>query len=366
MSLLTRYIGWQLLFTTLSVITVLTCIVWLAQSIKFVELVASKGVTIQLFLELIFFLLPNLIIVVIPIAVLTAVIFIYNKLITDHELIILQSSGFSRWQIAKPALLVALLFTGIMYAFNLYVVPVSSRNFKDLEHSIKEAKNINILRPGQFNSLGDYTVYLREKLPNNEFKGALIYDMKKPSAPVTHMAEFGKIVEDGNSSRLFLVNGNTQKRDPKTGEPSVLYFDQYTLEAKGKSKKKRKIKPHELFIGELLHPADHITKDTKRLLYISEGHQRLISPLYCIVFTLLALCALILVPYSRRGRIKQIVGVAIGACIFYVLSLVLLNMRKHINISIIILYSCIGVMITTGLFLLSNFRFGKSGEASRV
>lgn len=363
MSLLTRYIGRQLLFTALSVITVLTCVVWLAQSIKFVELVANKGVSLQHFLELIFFLLPNLIIIVIPIAVLTAVLFIYNKLITDHELIVLQSSGFSRWQLAKPALLVALFFTAIMYGFNLYVLPISSQNFRDLEHAIKNAKSIHVLRAGQFNSVGKYTVYLREKLSNNDFMGALIYDMKEPDNPVTHMAEYGTIMDDGDSSRLFLVNGNTQRKDPKTGKINVLYFDQYTLETAGSKKDRvRKIKPHELFLSELLEPDPEVIKGAKLNFYYSEAHQRIISPFYCVVFTIFALSMLILTPYNRRGRSKQVVAVALMSCAFYVISLVLLNMQKSLGLSVAILYTLVGAVILIGLYLFSDMRLFASGR----
>ncbi len=81
----------------------------------------------------------------------------------------------------------------------------------------------SILQAGQFNSLGDYTIYIREKFPNNEIKGALIYDVHDPEKPVTYMAEYGVILEGGDSSRLILFNGNTQEKDPKTGRPNILY-----------------------------------------------------------------------------------------------------------------------------------------------
>lgn len=353
---LTLYIGRQVLFATLSVIAVLTCIVWLAQSLRFIELVASKGVTISVFMQMIFFLLPNLVVIVIPIAVLTAILFIYNKLITDHELLVMQSSGFSYWQLAKPGLLVATLFTGVMYIFNLYVLPVSSQNFRELEWSLKQSKNINILQPGKFNVLGKYTIYIRKKYPNNEVKGVLIYDIHDPAKPVTHMAEYGVSIDEGDVSRLILFNGSTQERDSTTGRPNILYFDQYTLETKGSQKaKKRKVKAQEFFVPDLLNPKDPKLKTRVKLNMIAEGHQRLISPLYCIIFSIIALSALMLFPYSRRGRQKQIIGSAILVCSFYVVSLLLLNMLKSLTFAISALYGIVFLFIIGGLWALSPF-----------
>ncbi len=351
---LTLYIGRQVLFATLSVIAVLTCIVWLAQSLKFIELVARKGITIDVFVQMVFFLLPNLVVIVIPIAVLTAILFIYNKLINDHELLVMQSSGFSYWQLAKPGLLVAVLFTAVMYIFNLYVLPVSSQNFRELEWSLKQSKSINILQPGRFNVLGKYTIYIRKKYPNNEVKGVLIYDIHDPAKPVTHMAEYGVSIDEGDVSRLILFNGSTQEKDSSTGRPNILYFDQYTLETKGSQKsKKRKVKAQEFFLPGLLNPKNPKLKERIKLNMIAEGHQRLISPLYCIVFSIIALIALMLFPYSRRGRQKQIISAAILVCAFYVMTLLLLNMLKSLTIALSALYGIVFLFIIVGLWILS-------------
>src|SRR5580692_8090889 len=115
MNYLTRYIFGQLFFTVLVTALMLTCIMWLAQSLRYIDFVANKGAPVFLFCEMIFYLLPNLVVIVAPIAVLIGVLFVYNKLIADHELIVMQASGLGPWQLAKPAVLVAGLVTVFLY-----------------------------------------------------------------------------------------------------------------------------------------------------------------------------------------------------------------------------------------------------------
>src|SRR5438477_12305443 len=109
MTYLTRYIFGQLFFTVLLTTLMLTCIMWLAQSLRYIDFIANKGAPILLFCEMLLYLLPNLVVIVAPIAVLMGVLFVYNKLIADHELIVMQASGMGHWQLAKPAILISLI-----------------------------------------------------------------------------------------------------------------------------------------------------------------------------------------------------------------------------------------------------------------
>ena len=138
MKRLTRYIFSQLFFTVLAAIILLTCIMWLAQSLRYIDFIANKGVPILLFLEMILYLLPNLIVIVVPIAVLIGVLFIYNKLITDHELVVMQASGMSYWQLAKPVIAIGILFTFILYLFTFFFLPFSFRKYRDISLTLRE------------------------------------------------------------------------------------------------------------------------------------------------------------------------------------------------------------------------------------
>ena len=86
---LTRYILKQLVVGMVLVTSGLTILLWLSQSLRFIDLIVNKGVSATLFLRLTSMLLPGFLMVVLPIAIFTVVLFVYNKLAGDRELAVM-------------------------------------------------------------------------------------------------------------------------------------------------------------------------------------------------------------------------------------------------------------------------------------
>lgn len=79
-------------------------ILWLTQSLRFVELVTNKGLPLSLFIKMTSCLMPRLFSLLSPISVFVAVLFVYNRMLSDRELVVMQSAGISPWQNARPAI----------------------------------------------------------------------------------------------------------------------------------------------------------------------------------------------------------------------------------------------------------------------
>jgi lipopolysaccharide export system permease protein len=344
---LSRYIFGQLFFTVLAVTLVLTSIMWLAQSLRYIDFIANKGVPFLLFFEMLLYLVPNLVVIVVPIAVLVGVLFIYNKLITDHELVVMQASGLGYWQLAKPAILISLLFTFFIYFLTLYFLPFSFRNYRDITVSLREKSLNSLVQVGQFNPFGKYTIYARSQDSQGNFLGILIYDGSQEEKTVLFMAEKGIVFNKDERERLRLINGSRQEKDLKTGKPSILYFDRYVIEAKDNSASAEKggrfLRAYERHIGDLFNPKETLSPSA-RLEFIAAAHQRLISPLYALVFGLLGVCAMILGHFNRKGRAGRILMACIIACLIEVGALVFLHTLKYSNLMISLSY---GLVITT-------------------
>jgi lipopolysaccharide export system permease protein len=344
---LSRYIFGQLFFTILAVTLVLTSIMWLAQSLRYIDFIANKGVPFLLFFEMIFFLLPNLVVIVVPIAVLIGVLFIYNKLITDHELVVMQASGLGYWQLAKPAILISFLFTVIIYLFNLYFLPFSFRNYRDIKATLSEKSLTSLVQVGQFQTYGKYTIYARSQDSQGNFLGIVIYDGSQEEKKILFMAEKGIIFNKEEGGRLRLINGNRQEKDLETGKPSILYFDRYVIETKSNSESEEKdgrfLRAYERNIGDLFNPKEALTPSA-RLEFISAAHQRLISPLYAFVFGLLGVCFMVLGHFNRKGRAGRILMACIIACLIEVGALVFLHTLKYSSFMISLSY---GLVITS-------------------
>lgn len=325
MKLHLRYLLWQLTLPTLFAILAFSGAVWLSQSLRFVDLIVNKGLPLSTFLYLSLLLFPSLLLIILPLALFSAVLFVYHRLSVESELTALQAAGLSNVQLAAPCLFLAASVTLVAYATSLYFMPLAFRNFKDLQYELRRDFSHLLLQPGVFNTpIPDVTVYVRGHQPDGSLSGILVHDERREQLPVTMMAEQGFLVEGDEGPLFILESGNRQELDLRQTETpgwSILHFDRYTLDlaaAAAKRPDRRSRKPKELFLGELLNPSDKdlggkdLSEGRRREL-IAEGHKRLIWPLNALVFSLIGLAALLRERRPRRKPWRGILIAVIGA-----------------------------------------------------
>jgi lipopolysaccharide export system permease protein len=305
-----RYIFRQLFWWTVLIAVSLTGVVWLTQSLRFVEMIINRGASAPVFLYLTILLLPTFLSLILPIAMFAAVMFGYNKMIVDSELVVLRASGWSQFALARPAIILAALLTLLGYILTVFLIPASYRQFKELQFNLRNSYSTVILQEGVFNTvMKGITVYIRDRSPNGELLGIIIHDNRKPDAPVTMMAERGAIVAGVNGPRVVMANGNRQVIRGEDGWLSLLNFDSYTFELSGlvESPNTRWRDPRERYLHELFFPPDQSEEiwDFDKLRM--EGHHRLASPLLGLAFIVTGLAFLLAGDFSRRGQMKRII-----------------------------------------------------------
>ena len=130
MTRIDRYILRQLAGGLLAVTTGLAALVWLTQSLRFIELVLDRGLSLGVFLELTGLMLPGFVAVILPITTFIVVLFVYVRMNTDRELVVMRAAGLSQIRLARPALVIAMVAVAIGYALNLWLVPISHGAFR--------------------------------------------------------------------------------------------------------------------------------------------------------------------------------------------------------------------------------------------
>src|ERR1700720_511393 len=113
MTALGRYILKQSFSVMLLVTGALTAAVWLAQSLRLVDLIVNRGLSAEMFLYLALLILPRFLDIVLPIGAFIAVLFVFNRLITESELVVMRAAGLSPYGLAKPIL----VLSGIGFLF---------------------------------------------------------------------------------------------------------------------------------------------------------------------------------------------------------------------------------------------------------
>lgn len=307
----TKYVLRQLVVGMILVTAGLTCIIWLSQSLRFIEMIVNRGLSGGMFVYLTVLLLPNFLVIVLPIALFTVVVFTYSKLVTDRELVVMRAAGLSQFALAKPALILALIVMAAGYALNLYLLPQSYTQFRELQWDIRYNYSHILLREGAFNQVSDgITVYVRQRTNDGQLLGVLVHDQRDEKKPFTLMAAKGAMMETGEGARVVMFDGNRQAVDKETNKLSILYFDRYVFDLATTSqvvderyREPRERNLHDLLnirdLGENLDPRDFGK-------FIVEGHKRLVSPLATLGFTLVGLACLIAGSFSRRTQTRQV------------------------------------------------------------
>jgi lipopolysaccharide export system permease protein len=344
-----RLLFWPLLFITVA----MAGVIWLTQSLRFVDLILNRGLPAHTFFYLAILILPMVMSVLLPVAVFIAVIFTYSKMMMDSELVVLRACGMSQVTLAKPALGMAVIVALICYAVNLYFMPLAYREFKDLQFSIRNDYSSVLLQEGTFNNVVDgVTVYVRERKSDGELLGILVHDERIPDKPVTMMAERGALVHTPNGPRVVMANGNRQAIEKgRDQQLSILYFDQYTLDfdTAVDSGGPRWREARERYINELFWPGNTADDIRSRASLRAEGHQRLSSPLLTIAFAMIGLATLLAGEFNRRGQVRRIMWATVAVGVIQVAYLGAFNLSSSAPAFILLLY-LIPMIATLGAF----------------
>jgi lipopolysaccharide export system permease protein len=314
---ITRYILRQLTVGMIFVSTALTCVLWLTQSLRFVEMIVNKGISVGTFLLLTIMLMPTFLVVIIPISLFAVALFTYNKLNADRELVVLRAAGLSHWTLAKPGLILGGAATVAGLALSLWIIPVTVGAFRELQWSIRNDLTSVLLQEGAFNKFGEgLTIYVRSRTPEGELLGILVHDRRNLGKPVTLMAERGALVFTPTGPRVLMLNGNRQQLPVGTGQLSLLYFDSYTVDLAtatgGDQNRYRDARERSIFELMSVTEAELGLSEYRRAKV--ELHSRFTSPLYSLGFAAVALAILLTAGFDRRGQTVTILK-AVGAMV---------------------------------------------------
>jgi lipopolysaccharide export system permease protein len=312
---LDRYIFRQLALALIAVTGGLAALIWLIQSLRFVELVVNHGLSLGIFVELTSLLIPSFVAVILPITTFVVVQFIYQRLAGDREITVMRAAGLSPFALSRPA--IALAFAAIVcgYLLNLWIVPSTLASFREFQWEIRNRMAAFLLQEGVFTAVSDdLTVYVRSRDPDGTLHGILVDDGRDKAAHATILAERGRLIEGPAGPRVLLLSGSREEIDHQTGRLNVLTFAQNEMDLADSSRNEgeRLRDMSELPLGELLDPHPPNLRDIPK--WIAEGHKRLSSPLTAISYGLVALLSVLSGTFRRHGGYVRPL-VAVGAMV---------------------------------------------------
>jgi lipopolysaccharide export system permease protein len=300
------YIFRQVLLALVIATGGLTALIWLTQSLRFVDLVVNRGLSFVVFIQLTGLLIPSFIAVILPITTYVVIQFVYQRMATDRELTVMRAAGLSPWALARPALAVALLATLVGYGLSIWAVPASLNDFKQFQWEIRNRLAAFLLQDGVFTPMSDkLTVYIRSRDPDGTLRGILVDDARDPTAHATILAERGRLIDGPSGPRVLLLDGSRQEIDHQSGRLDMLTFRQNEIDLAEATKDEtaRPADMSEVPLRDLLDPHPYFERDRPK--WVAEGHKRLSAPLTTLSYAMVGLFSSLGGMFRRHGGVVR-------------------------------------------------------------
>ncbi|MBX3487741.1 MAG: LptF/LptG family permease [Candidatus Paracaedibacteraceae bacterium] len=360
--IISRHTFLHVAITTIVLTVVLVFGAWLTQSLRFIEVIIEKDVSMTRYLSMIWLLLPNLTSIVLPVCTLLAAVYTLYKLSSENELIVFKSVGLSNLQIAKPLIVWAVFMTAFCAALNNHWGPKSNEKFYNVRGEISREFSSGLLRDGVFNRIKDTVIYIGSHTDSGQLEGVYIHERSKNEKPaVTVYAQHGFMTQEGDKNTLYLFNGNRQSGDPSQPSYNIAYFNEFKYDLDFYKNINAKVKLHTtLSFKDLLNPSQDITSGTRTKMIV-EAHKRILNPFFVMIFVFFSCAVMLSGFHQRRGRWKRNV-LAVGVSLAMELGVIgLLNSLTKNPYAIALSYT-----ISLGVCIFSIIWLTNPGLISRL
>ena len=367
MRLIDRYFLKQTVQPFVFFTLILTCVIWLAQSLRVIDLIVNNGQSARILIDFAVPLLPQVMSIVLPVAALAAVIFALNRALADSEMVVVYATGQGRLSAIRAVIIFGVLVSLILTVVVIILMPIGQQVLRDRTAEVRADIAAGLIQDGRFIHPGKgLTVYIREQNGPEDMRGLLVHDARDPDEAVTMHARRGVLTDTAQGPRLVMFDGMAQRHDKATGGLNLLQFDKltYDLSAFGIDPENRARKPSEYFFWELLWPeeGEEEMSERQRGRFVSEGHEHLTTPLYGIAIVLVAAAVMLGGHFSRRGYFWRVIFAAFAGIGMRVAGIVLQNMVKSNADIWPIMYIPPVLGTVLSLWFLSRGRFSEADE----
>ncbi len=358
---LDRYIFRQLALALVASTAALVALIWLTQSLRFVELVVNRGLSLWVFLQLTGLLIPNFVAVILPITTFVVVQFVYGRLSGDRELTVMRSAGMSPIALARPALSLAGFVMIACYVLNVWIVPQSFSAFREYQFEIRNRLAAFLLEEGVFTQVSDdMTVYIRSRDVDGTLRGILVEDARQKNSRATILAERGRLIEGANGPAVLLEDGSREEVDRQTGRLNVLTFarNSVDLTQNSKAEETRYRDVTEMSLDELNHPESSALNARDAGKFYVEAQRRLSAPWTAMSFALVALLSVLSGAFQRHANILRPLVAVICVVALLALQLAVANLAARIVVLLPLVWvAAVGPGVVCAWMLFGHERF---------
>jgi lipopolysaccharide export system permease protein len=356
LTLLERYILRRTSQMFLVALLPVLAIIWTIQVLQRINLVTDTGQSMGSFMTLATFILPTLIPIVMPFALVIAITQTLTAMNNDSELAIIDASGAPRSILFRPIMVLAAALSLLSFTITNFVEPPArsaaremvAEAYADLLSSVIEEKTFRTIQDGLY-------VQIAQR-QGRVLRGLFVADRRDPNFDLIYYAKEGMIDEAGTS--LTMRDGEVQQKTPD-GKVSIVRFLSYAfdLSTMSQSTSEPSQSPGDSSLAFLLSP-DETLKSYQRSpgSYVSELHRRLADWMFPLVFALISLVIAADARSHREARLHPMVAALITAFMLRWLGFYVTNQVKQSAAFIPLVYAVPGISGVIALYLLATGR----------
>ncbi|MEI6176533.1 MAG: LptF/LptG family permease [Verrucomicrobiota bacterium] len=365
MRILDRHIGKQVLLGTLYAVLILGVVLVLGNLFKQIQpLLVDQKAPVELVLRFVISVLPISLMFTVPWGFLSAVLLVFGRLSSDHEVTAMRVAGVSLVRLAAPVFVIGALLSLASLWININVVPQSKATSVRLLYEQAKRDPDSLLKPGvaqgNFNSDSDEILKILIEGKSGEWvQGFHFYQLpaKNGDRTYVHASKAALAVDEVNSQlRVKLEdayfethkeNGTIEMAFAGKAEPLLIDL---------KNPQHRKLRAGSMTNAEILNEIETNPDftPTRKVVFRSEITRRYTFSMACFSFAFIA------VPLGLTKRRKDTSGGLILSLVIvtgYFLITMLADQFKTEPAITLMLWAPNVACILLGLFLFRRARF---------
>lgn len=316
MKVIERYVLRRALEVFLAALFWTVAITWTTQVLARINLVTDTGQSALTFVELATLILPAVLPIILPFALIIAVAQTLSVMNADSELAVINASGASRLAVIRPVVLLALVASVASFVIDNAVDPYARERGRHLVAEAQADLLALVIQEGSFRRVEDgLYVQIADRLPDGRLGGIFVADSREEGVDLVYYAKTGVVVEKDGKKTLVMNDGVVHRKTP-SGEVSVVRFKSYAFDLAAFSASGDYITmyPKDRTIGYLMNPDpnDPIFQE-KPQSFRAEFHRRLTEWLYPLVFALIALAVAGDAKSHRESRVHPLITAVVIA-----------------------------------------------------
>ena len=357
-----KYIFLNILKPFLVISLVLTGIVWLSRSLKYIDLIINKGLSLSSYFWFVSLIAPKILALLLPLISFVAVMYTYQKLKGESELLIIETFGLSKLFLMIPAIMFGGIVALFLLLIEVYLSPNNYKTFKTFQSDLRSNFVMSTLEAGSFhNPIKGLTVYIDKASKNGVVKNILIHDTRSKEIESTILAKQGILNHFENKTKVIVFDGTRYVFNFKNKKTSILNFSKYEFQIITEKKETVRFKQvEERSIKELFYPDKTITNKIKNE-FLAEAHKRLSSPILVIFMCALASFSILFGEFKRKILVSKMILCSFFAVLIQAIYISTMNklffsiytfLLPYISL---ILLSCLPILIIKYENLVINF-----------